>query len=354
MIVRTLPLNLRSARADGSLLSRRGDARRAAGQCLVALAFSAALAACGAQQSSNPLPADEPLAETAGQPAIRAADCSATGTVANLPANDDFLAVRTGPGTNYSEVARLGAGVAMHLCTPAKDSRWVGVVYRPDGELPDAERCGLSTDKAPQYEGPCRFGWVSARYIARNETELAVGDSALAGEDKLAAVDRLNDKLNEKFPTSKNLSGFFVNYMSLGVGCKGYLKSETYQDGKIDKIADFDYSDLVKISKIYESEYANPKVFEISIYIAPDANGSPRVKASFSKENYDIITSEAMELAFRTRESAEEAGEILLQLRSMCRAIKRKEQASMDIDQHRPGRNASPRFAIVRHHGGRG
>jgi hypothetical protein len=187
MIVRTLPLNLRSARADGSLLSRRGDARRAAGQCLVALALSAALAACGAEQSSNPLPADDPLAETAGQPAIRAADCSATGTVANLPANDDILAVRTGPGTNYREVARLGAGVEMHLCTPAKDNRWVGVIYRPGGELPDAERCRLTTDDSPRYEGPCRSGWVSARYVAREGAELQAGDTGDVAQ--VASVD---------------------------------------------------------------------------------------------------------------------------------------------------------------------
>lgn len=172
MIVRALPLNLRSAHADGSLLSRRGDARRAAGQCLVALALSATLAACGVEQSSNPLPADDPLAETASQPAIRAADCSATGTVANLPANDDFLAVRTGPGTNYREVTRLESGVEMHLCTPAKDNRWVGVVYRPDGELPNAERCRLTTDDSPRYEGPCRSGWVAARYVAREGEQI--------------------------------------------------------------------------------------------------------------------------------------------------------------------------------------
>lgn len=179
MIVRTLPLDLQSVHADGSLLSRRGGASRAAGHCLVALALSAALASCGAEQSSNPLTADDPLAEPAGEQAIRAADCSATGTVANLPANDDFLAVRTGPGTNYREVARLGAGVEMHLCTPAKDNRWVGVIYRPDGELPDADRCRLTTDDSPRYEGPCRSGWVSARYVAHEGAEPVVGRDSL-------------------------------------------------------------------------------------------------------------------------------------------------------------------------------
>ncbi len=175
MIVRSLPLILRSAHADGSLLSRRGGASRAAGHCLAALAFCAMLAACGAEQSSNPLPADDPLAETAGKPAIRAADCSAKGTVANLPKADDFLAVRTGPGTNYREVARLDSGVEMHLCTSAKDNRWVGVVYRPDGELPDADRCRLTTDDSSRYEGPCRSGWVSARYVAREGAALEGG-----------------------------------------------------------------------------------------------------------------------------------------------------------------------------------
>lgn len=198
MIVRTLLLDLRSAHADGSLLSRRGDASRAAGHCLVALALSAALAACGAEQSSDPLPADDPLAETAGQPAIRAADCSATGTVANLPANDDSLAVRTGPGTNYREVARLGAGVEMHLCTPAKDNRWVGVIYRPDGELPDAERCRLTTDDSPRYEGPCRSGWVSARYVAREGAALEggapeAGDVAVASDNTAQTGGRAPD-----------------------------------------------------------------------------------------------------------------------------------------------------------------
>lgn len=353
MIVRTLPLNLWSAHADGSLLSRRGGASRAAGQCLVALALSAALASCGAEQSSNPLTADDPLAEPAGEQAIRAADCSATGTVANLPANDDFLAVRTGPGTNYREVARLGAGVEMHLCTPAKDNRWVGVVYRPDGELPDADQCGLTNDASARYVGPCSSGWVSARYISRKRAEMAVADSVMSGKSEITNLDHLNDKLNEKFPTS-SYNEYTINYISLGMNCQGHLKLEFYKEGSFERIARFDYSDIVKINKVFENEYRKPPTFGMFIYILPDESGDPRVKAFSSNGNHDTAPTDAIELNLRTREDAEEVRETLLQLRSVCRAIKREKQASMDIDQHRPGRNVSPRFAIVRHDGGRG
>lgn len=161
--------------AHRALLPRE-KAKGASRRWVATLVLLAGLAACSEQQASDPAPATDALSQLAADPlsqpaaaaaAIRAADCSATGTVANLPTNDNFLAVRTGPGTNYREVARLESGVAMHLCTPAKDRRWVGVVYRPDGELPDAHRCRLTTDESPRYEGPCRSGWVSARYVAR-------------------------------------------------------------------------------------------------------------------------------------------------------------------------------------------
>ncbi|MDC8755181.1 hypothetical protein OIK40_11080 [Erythrobacter sp. sf7] len=165
MTVRTSPRNRLSVHAGGSLLARQGGARRAAAPCLAALALVGTLAACGESRTGNRGSEADPLAEPVGETAIRAADCNGTGIVANLPAEDGFLAVRAGPSTNYSEIARLSGGAEIHLCTPAKDNRWVGVVYRPDGDLPDAARCRLTTDDSPRYEGPCRSGWVPARYL---------------------------------------------------------------------------------------------------------------------------------------------------------------------------------------------
>jgi uncharacterized protein YraI len=54
----------------------------------------------------------------------------ASSVVAGLdPAGDNFLAVRTGPGTGYPMLAKLGEGAVVRTCANA--GPWVGVLYGP-------------------------------------------------------------------------------------------------------------------------------------------------------------------------------------------------------------------------------
>lgn len=84
--------------------------------------------------------------------------CGAQGEVSGLnPGGDNFLAVRNGPAPDYAELDRLRTGDVVNLCDEFEG--WYGIVY--------GDNCGVGTpiiDRAP-YDGPCRSGWVSMRYI---------------------------------------------------------------------------------------------------------------------------------------------------------------------------------------------
>lgn len=55
----------------------------------------------------------------------------ASSVVAGLdPNGDGFLAVRTGPGTDYRMVAKLTNGAVVLTC--ARSGPWVGVLYGPE------------------------------------------------------------------------------------------------------------------------------------------------------------------------------------------------------------------------------
>ena len=87
--------------------------------------------------------------------------CPSAGIIVGLnPRGDDFLSVRSGPGRLYAEKDRIHGGNAVHIC----DSRggWMAVVYGGDGR-----GCGVSSPwpKRMAYTGPCKFGWVSSRYV---------------------------------------------------------------------------------------------------------------------------------------------------------------------------------------------
>lgn len=114
-------------------------------------------------------PGIQPVRIGEGGPAFRA--CAAVGTVVNLsPAGEAYLALRSAPFAEGAEVARLGAGAQVYLCTRSLDQRWHGVVVPPDGSAPGSPEaeCGVTAPlAAPRaYAGPCRSGWVASAFVS--------------------------------------------------------------------------------------------------------------------------------------------------------------------------------------------
>ena len=86
--------------------------------------------------------------------------CASSGVVSGLnPRGDGFLSVRSGPGSNYGEMDRLYNGAQVHIC----ESRvgWMAVVYG------GGSRCGVGRPWPQRlaYTGPCKYGWISSRYV---------------------------------------------------------------------------------------------------------------------------------------------------------------------------------------------
>ena len=89
--------------------------------------------------------------------------CGSLGQVIGLdPAGDDFLSVRAGPGSQTSELDRLGPGRLLTVCD--ERGNWLGVVYPPQGT--DAN-CGTGSPQVERtpYRGPCRSGWVHRGHV---------------------------------------------------------------------------------------------------------------------------------------------------------------------------------------------
>ncbi len=90
--------------------------------------------------------------------------CMALGEVTGLdPDGDNFLSVRTGPGTRYREKQRLGSAHKVIVCE--ERGAWLGIVYADrSGGYGD---CGVFTpiEERQRYRGPCKSGWVFGRYV---------------------------------------------------------------------------------------------------------------------------------------------------------------------------------------------
>jgi hypothetical protein len=88
-----------------------------------------------------------------------------TGLVQGLnPLGDGFLAVRTGPSSEfYPQIDSLYNGMQIHVCREA--GNWLAVVYAPTGQWD--ERCNVSHPwpVALPYTGPCRSGWVFRQWV---------------------------------------------------------------------------------------------------------------------------------------------------------------------------------------------
>ncbi len=92
--------------------------------------------------------------------------CGSWGEVSGLnPKGDGFLAVRSGPGTEYPVREKLREGFGFYVCGSSQDGKWVSIVYPRKGQ--NASDCGVSgaTAHSFEYRGPCDYGWVNARWV---------------------------------------------------------------------------------------------------------------------------------------------------------------------------------------------
>ena len=120
------------------------------------------LAAC----SQAAPPADNAPA-LAGEPlATRAVMIGTEG--ASLPACSSISRVRAGgtdvywaPGETRAVKAKLAGGAPVSLCEATDDDAWFGVVFIAPGT--DKDMCGVGkpVPAAREYQGPCRWGWIS-------------------------------------------------------------------------------------------------------------------------------------------------------------------------------------------------
>jgi hypothetical protein len=88
--------------------------------------------------------------------------CGGIGQVTGLnPAGDNFLNLRSAPGLQGAVLERLGPGRRLIVCDEDDTGLWLGVI------VDDGLDCRIA-DRVPQrvaYRGPCRSGWVFARYV---------------------------------------------------------------------------------------------------------------------------------------------------------------------------------------------
>ena len=121
---------------------------------LILLALAAMPGPCAAQSGV-------PVA-VGGLPDMDA--CGTTADVVGLdPQGDNFLAVRSGPGTSYVMVDQLRTSEVVTVCEEGGDygvGGWFGIVYGPVD-------CGVAAPITPRqaYGGPCRSGWVWGEYL---------------------------------------------------------------------------------------------------------------------------------------------------------------------------------------------
>ncbi|MEA3014525.1 MAG: hypothetical protein QOD42_3070 [Sphingomonadales bacterium] len=125
------------------------------------IAFAVLAAATTAIAAAAPRPV------LIGRDGPEADACGVIGTVTGLnPHGNNYLSVRASPNTRAAERDRLRTGQRLYVCSTSADENWLGVVYR-HGPLGN---CGVTAPvQHPRpYGGPCRWGWVSSRYVDVN------------------------------------------------------------------------------------------------------------------------------------------------------------------------------------------
>ncbi|WP_300114053.1 hypothetical protein [Sphingobium sp.] len=105
---------------------------------------------------------------TIGEDGPRLDACGVMGQVTRAGGNG--LALRAAPFAEAKNVATLGEGARLHVCTRSIDQKWLGVVVRPtpaEGDSAPPLDCGVSSpvDRKQAYEGPCASGWVASAYV---------------------------------------------------------------------------------------------------------------------------------------------------------------------------------------------
>ena len=106
--------------------------------------------------------AERPVLIGIGGPDLDA--CGTYAVVSGLrKGGDGYLSVRIAPGSGSAEKDRIANGTALSVCEDADG--WYSVIYRQPGD--PAVDCGDTQPVAQMraYDGPCRYGWVSSRYV---------------------------------------------------------------------------------------------------------------------------------------------------------------------------------------------
>lgn len=88
--------------------------------------------------------------------------CPSTAVVSGLRPSG-FLAVRSGPGTGYTQLDELHNDDPLQICATSPDGLWYGVVYGGHGDID----CGVASPITPKrpYTGPCASGWVYTKWV---------------------------------------------------------------------------------------------------------------------------------------------------------------------------------------------
>jgi len=96
---------------------------------------------------------DVPIIEKGGDG--QASNCSASMVSGLKPGPDGFLAVRSGPGSQYRKLAELRNGEIVNVF--AAQGHWVGVVYRTANI-----RCDARRDRPVTHPNK---GWVHEKWL---------------------------------------------------------------------------------------------------------------------------------------------------------------------------------------------
>lgn len=90
--------------------------------------------------------------------------CGSYGEIRGLnPDGDNFLSVRAAPTTQADELDRLTTGTGVSLCETS--GNWIGIVYDQAGVAGVDCETGSPVPDVRDYDGPCRSGWVSQRFV---------------------------------------------------------------------------------------------------------------------------------------------------------------------------------------------
>lgn len=90
--------------------------------------------------------------------------CPSLARVVNLSKGPDgFLAVKNAPNLKAVRVDKIYNGQNVFICQESADGKWYGIVYSNVQKL----ECGVTSpiEKKKEYDGPCKSGWVSKKYI---------------------------------------------------------------------------------------------------------------------------------------------------------------------------------------------